>query len=250
MFGYVRAYQPELKGKELEQYRGVYCGLCKTLRRRYGRLASWTLHYDFVFLALFRMEQQPGCAGFRPLRCPYHPLRRRMCCRQNEALDFAADAAMVLVWYKLQDTKADAGFFGRLGARIALLLYRRCYRKACRRLPAFDALAADCMRQQARLEAERLPDTDRAADPTARMLAFLAAADSPEADRPARERLGYCLGRWIYLIDALADLEKDGRRGGYNPLLLKYPGKPLPEVRAAATASLNASLAECIDWKG
>ena len=103
------------------------------------------------------------------------------------------------------------------------------------------------MRQQAQLEAEHSPDTDRAADPTARMLAFLAAADSPEADRPARERLGYCLGRWVYLIDALADLEQDGRRGRYNPLLLKYPDAPLPEVRAQAAASLNASLAECLE---
>ena len=40
---------------------------------------------------------------------------------------------------------------------------------------------------------------------------------------PAQERvlsrLGYLLGRYVYLADAVDDLEKDRRTGSYNPLL-------------------------------
>ena len=32
------------------------------------------------------------------------------------------------------------------------------------------------------------------------------------------DRLGYCLGRYIYLLDAACDLEKDVKNGSYNVL--------------------------------
>ena len=35
---------------------------------------------------------------------------------------------------------------------------------------------------------------------------------------PILRRAGEHLGRFIYLLDALEDLEKDSRRGSYNPL--------------------------------
>ena len=55
MFGYVRAYKPEMTFGDFEIYQGVYCSLCKRLGKRYGPLARMTLSYDFTFLALFRM---------------------------------------------------------------------------------------------------------------------------------------------------------------------------------------------------
>ena len=32
MFGYVTAYEPELKVKEFHKYKGYYCGLCQQLK--------------------------------------------------------------------------------------------------------------------------------------------------------------------------------------------------------------------------
>ena len=31
-------------------------------------------------------------------------------------------------------------------------------------------------------------------------------------------RMGYCIGRYIYLLDAACDLEEDIKKGNYNPL--------------------------------
>ena len=55
MFGYVKIYKPELKVKHYEAYKGVYCSLCKTLKKEYGAFASLTLNYDFTLLALTRL---------------------------------------------------------------------------------------------------------------------------------------------------------------------------------------------------
>nr|MCR4710859.1 DUF5685 family protein [Clostridia bacterium] len=52
MFGYTVALRDELKVKEWELYRGYYCGVCKSIGRRYGQLPRITLSYDAAFLAM------------------------------------------------------------------------------------------------------------------------------------------------------------------------------------------------------
>ena len=56
---------------------GLYCGLCKELKRRYGFSASFVFSYDFSFLALLQMglAQHPAF-HFDRERCPFHPTAR------------------------------------------------------------------------------------------------------------------------------------------------------------------------------
>lgn len=251
MFGYVKVYQPELKMGEFEQYRGVYCALCRRLGRRYGPFAQWSLSYDFTFLALLRLAQAERCAGFQKKRCPYNPFKKRACVCDTESLDAAADAAVLLTYHKVKDTIADSGFFKGLGARLLLPLAANDRRRCRRRHPDWDRAVADCMERQAALEKAGCASVDQAAEPTAELLRFLFTLDATdETRRRVLERLGYCLGRWIYLADAADDLERDVRSGSYNPLALsagltrETPDR-LPAVREQARLSLNATLAEC-----
>ena len=52
MFGYIKPDIPELKMKENELYKAVYCGLCKTMGKCTGCASQLTLNYDFAFLAM------------------------------------------------------------------------------------------------------------------------------------------------------------------------------------------------------
>ncbi len=253
MFGYVKTYQPELKMGEFEQYRGVYCTLCKVLGKRYGWWSRMTLSYDFTFMALFHMALSEDCPGFENSRCTFNPTKKCMRCRNTTALDQAADAAMLLVYYKLQDTLADDGFFKRLSARFTLLFARRAHRKAAKLLPELDRVMADAMARQATLEKEKCASVDKAADPTATMLAAIAALPArDEEEKALLERFGYCLGRWVYLIDALDDLVADLKSGNYNPYILSRQltegdGAAITATREYAVQSLNASAANCMD---
>ena len=65
MFGYIKPYAPELKVKEQEAYRAVYCGLCKELGRSYGQLSRMTLSYDFAFLSVLAMGVRGEAVEFR-----------------------------------------------------------------------------------------------------------------------------------------------------------------------------------------
>lgn len=252
MFGYVRVYQPELKMGEFEMYQGVYCSLCRQLGKRYGFLARMTLSYDFTFLALFHMAADERCTGFHKGRCPFNPLKKRLCCGDNVHIAYAADAAALLLYYKVKDSIADNGFWRGLPARCLLPLAALARRKAVRRQPELDEHIAACMRRQAALEAAGTASIDAAAEPTADMLASMAAHHAvDERERRILERFGYCLGRWIYLMDAVEDLPEDLARGGYNPYILSHGLRPgedeaVKEAQRYALLTLNACLAECL----
>ncbi len=246
MFGYVKPYNPELRVRELEEYKAVYCGLCKQLGRSFGVFARFTLSYDFAFLAMLKTALD---REIRPeterCTCIAHPFCKRIRVRENAAMQMAARAAMISVYYKLLDDREDEGFFRRIGAALLLPFAKRARRKALAFADgaAADEAAAKMSSAQAQLEAEKCQIPDAAAEPTANFLAAVLKNCAATAEQAAvLERFGYLLGRYVYLCDALDDLEDDRRRGRYNPFL--YAGG---EAAIAAKNALFLTTAELSD---
>ena len=52
MFGYIVINQSEMKFKEYDVYRSYYCGLCQSLKERYGVLGQLSLNYDMTFILM------------------------------------------------------------------------------------------------------------------------------------------------------------------------------------------------------
>ena len=248
MFGYVRLYKPTVRMGEYEQYRGVYCTLCRRLGRLYGIGARMTLSYDMTFLALVRLALAQDGPDFCKGRCDFNPGKRCLRCRNVAAVDYAADIGILLTAYKLRDTLADDRLLRRIGAAILYPVAALRRRKAARRQPDAAAVIDTVMADQRTLEAEHCASLDRAADPTARLLGFLlrSCAEDP-AEQRVLERFGYFLGRWIYLTDAADDADRDHRNGNYNPYIssgiLQFVDKKA--VKEGCLPSLNACLAEC-----
>ena len=243
MFGYIRPAPQRLEQEELERFRSVYCGLCHTLGRRCGFAARFVLNYDFTFLAILLLAgTEPDCGR---KRCAAHPCRGCMAMGQAEALDTAADCSVVLAWWQIQDHIADHGFFGALPYRILALLLRRAYRKARRNVPDFDAAVQRHLRELSKREEEHCASLDAAAEPFAALLAEIAEVEKDPVRRRVLRQLFYHLGRWIYLIDAADDFEKDAKSGNYNPLRYRYAveGDRLGETeKAALGGTLDASI--------
>lgn len=240
MFGYVRAVPAALSPEDRRRYEGIYCGLCRTLGRRYGWTARMTLNYDFVFLALLLAPPEEE-GDFVCMACPAKPWVKKTCWRMGEALALAADESVILTWWKLRDEIRDGGLFRRLLSRGACLLLRRHYRRAAALRPAFDALVRDCLEELHAIESQCLPSLDRPADTFARILQGAAAQLEPAARCSAIGQILYHVGRWIYLTDAFDDLEEDRARGNYNPLLLRY-GPQAQEEQESLRETLHVSL--------
>lgn len=249
MLGYIKASPAKLDADSFSQYQGIYCSLCKQLGRRYGFLARMTLSYDFTFLATLRMALWQKDCSFSPCHCSFSPFCKRLACSDTETLANTADTAVLLTYYKLKDNIADSHGIKQIAYRFLLIFARRWQRKAATHLPKTDAHIALYMQKQAELEANATASVDAAADPFA---CFLAALISPirSMDDPLY-RFGYCLGRWIYLTDAIDDLPQDLKKGNYNPYVLSRgltadtPPQTVRGTKQQAIFALNACLAEC-----
>ena len=205
MFGYVRAVTAVLPPEEQARYRAVYCGLCKTLGERYGKAAQLTLNYDFVFLALLLAPPEEETALFR---CPAAPWKKKPVWPGDAALEAAADATVILVWWKLQDAIRDGGAGEKLKSRSVALALRRSYRAAAQRRPDFDRAVKTCLEELHQLEEANTPSLDRPADAFARLLQAAAIAVSPAARQSAVAQILYHVGRWIYLEQHQAALRE------------------------------------------
>lgn len=241
MFGYVRPFRDELKCKDFDLYRATYCGLCRTMRQRYGLLAPMFLNFDFAFLALLlspEEEQFSPCRG----RCHANPLRKLPMCEESPALCLAADESIILTYWKLRDSVKDDGLIRGLPARVLSWFLKPAYRKAAGLCPEFNQAVVTSLQELEHLEQERCSSIDRTADTFARLLQA-AAPESGEdmKDRPVKLLL-YHLGRWIYLVDARDDLMDDRKSGAYNPLILRF-GELCDNVVLATTLEHSLSMA-------
>lgn len=243
MFGYVRPPLEDLPPEDTERFRQAYCGLCHTLARRHGLAARFILNYDFTFLAILLSQRETApvaCA-----RCPASPLRRRPYLEADAAMELAADESVILAYWQLRDGVADHGFWKGLMYRLLSRLLRRAYRRAAAARPEFDRNTRLQLDKLVRLEMEQTPALDPAAD----AFAVLLGAAAEEVDDPIRRRvlgqLLYHLGRWVYLIDAADDLQKDAASGNYNPVALRYgltDGVWTEESRHAFANTLDHSI--------
>lgn len=232
MTGYVRAYKPEMKIKHYEEYRAVYCSLCRVIGKRYGQAARLTLSYDFTFFAILQMCIQGMRPCFEQKRCPFNPSKKcNFCIKNGEALEYTADFAILTVYYKILDNLQDEGFLKRIAMRLLLIVFRGYYKKAKQYAPEADEIIAASMKRQAEYEKSGKGNIDQAADASAQALSSLMALNiEGENEKRVYKRIGYLLGHWVYTADAYFDREEDKKKGSYNPFNIEE--KSEKEIKA------------------
>lgn len=219
MFGYIKAAKGEMKVKEFESYKAVYCSLCKELGKSYGILARLTLSYDFTFLALLNMSLKEGSCSVKRGRCAFNPLKKCNYCEHTDDFKMPCAAAMIMLYYKIKDNIADENGLKKIGFALLLPIFNSAHKKAVRNFPEIEKIVSEYITEQNELENNNCASLDIAADPTAKALSkiFMLCSDD-QMQKRVLARLGYCMGRYIYLLDAASDLEEDISKNSYNVL--------------------------------
>ena len=106
MFGYVVINKPELKFKEFDIYHSFYCGLCQTLKEKYGYKGQVSLNYDLTFVALLLNGLYEPETKQEMSHCLLHPIHKYLK-SFNECIDYAAQMTIVLTYYKCEDDWLD-----------------------------------------------------------------------------------------------------------------------------------------------
>lgn len=223
MTGYVRAYKPEMKIRDYEIYRGIYCSLCKNLGKRYSPVSQLLLSYDFTFLALMQMAISNTAANFTPGRCAYNPMKKCLKCSEKTVLNKCADATVIISYYKLKDNFSDKGLKKKL---LSVLLYpfvTLMHKKAKKASPLLEEAVSRSMKEQAETERKENVSIDMAAHPSAQALSEILSLGNETDERlESIRRLGYMTGRWVYIMDAADDIEDDIKKGNFNPFAKEY----------------------------
>lgn len=222
MLGYVRINKGELKVREYELYKGLYCSLCKAMGKHFGVLSRLTLSYDITFLVLVRMCFSSFCPEFRNGVCPFNITKKcNYCSNADEQLRYAAAVSMMLFYYKVRDNIADGGFFKKTVMYLILPYAFFKNRKAKRMYPEIEQIINESMEKQYQTELRQTASADEAAHESAHSLGKIISYGFEDADS-AIYRFGYAMGKWVYLCDAADDIKKDLKKKSYNVFVNIY----------------------------
>ncbi|MDY6827553.1 MAG: DUF5685 family protein [Bacillota bacterium] len=237
MFGYAVANIDKLTNEEMEQYRSCYCGICKVLRERYGIISRFTLTYDMAFLVLlltsfFKLDRR-----FGKERCPAHPFKPHRYWA-NETTDYAADINVLLAYYNLLDNWQDEHQFLSLwGAKLleskANVIKGKYSRKSAAIVACLDNLSA--------MEKRGETNPDLPGNCFGEMMGEIIIHTNDHDDKNLRS-FGVSLGKFIYIMDAAIDLEKDLKHESYNPLMA-YSSEDFDEI-------LHLLIGDCVEKYG
>lgn len=217
MFGYVRTDTPYLFIKDDTLYRAMYCGVCKGIAEVCGHSARMGLSYDVTFFSVLLHNIAGIDVKIEKSHCLTHHVRSRQMAEVDELTRQLGALNTLLVYYKYTDDIQD-GDRGR-GKRA---LFKKGFRCACRKYPEIARIVKDNLSVQEQAEKAKIDSIDRAADATATMLAQVSDYILQDKATIYTKNLFYAIGKWIYLIDALDDYDKDKQKGAYNPFLLAY----------------------------
>lgn len=217
MLGYVKAFKLEMKIKDYELYRGIYCSLCRALGRNYSPFAQVFLSYDFALAAVLRFAVGTKGCEFTKKRCPYNPAKKCLICNGKDELDLCAHAVIITVYYKVIDNMRDAGIKSKLLAYLIYPIVGLMHKKAARLAPEIEKIISGAMDEQKIAEEKNGVGIDEAAHPSADALGKVFSLGFENDEKQLLYSLGYMIGRFVYILDAADDLESDLKSGSFNP---------------------------------
>ena len=223
MFGYVTASLKELDKEAEKRYSAVYCGICRRIRVQSGNMARLGLSYDMAFLALLLMSlyEPEETGGDRA--CLMHPLKKRPWV-DNKFVQYAADMNVVLSYYNCLDDWQDDG---KVSAKLMAQQFGKYVPQIEERYPRQCKAIEDCIRQLSELEKAGCGNPDEPASCFGELMGQLLTYEE-DLWASALYQMGFYLGRFIYLLDAALDYDKDEKKGKYNPYLAMGTGKDWP----------------------
>ena len=241
MFGYIIVNKQELKFREFDVYQSYYCGLCQSLKERFGRRGQLTLSYDMTFVALLLSALYDEPVESSTCKCVAHPFEAHATSR-SVFTDYAADMNLLLSYYKCLDDWTDEH---KKKAWINSRLLRSKVKQIEKTYPEKVKLIRDMLAQISSCEKANEQDLDKMAGLFGEIMAEIFVWKQ-DIWKDSLHRMGFFLGKFIYLMDAYEDMEKDEKDGNYNVFLLRR--KKLSDDEAfeqEAYQILQMMMAEC-----
>ncbi|MGN0395830.1 MAG: DUF5685 family protein, partial [Coprococcus sp.] len=227
MFGYIVTNQQELKLKDFEQYHRYYCGLCRALKKRHGAKGQMSLSYDMTFLVILLtgLYEPDNISG--ESRCIPHPFKSHEYI-VNDYSEYVADMNVILTYYKcMDDWNDEKKLIRKLYADMLLSKSSPVHENYKEKI----AVIVSKLKSINELENAGSDDLDTLSGYFGDVMAEICAVKHDEWEKNLRT-IGYYLGKYIYILDAYDDIEKDIKEKCFNPLISRLAKGPIDDIKS------------------
>lgn len=240
MFGYINVNREKLNEHERGIYQSYYCGLCQKLKELCGRKGQMLLNYDMAFLivlltGLYELEDKKS-----EFICPIHPSKKQAA-RCNEATDYAAAMNVLLATKNFEDDWLDNRSYPK---KALSQVFKKDYDRICLKYPRQERAIGRYLKQLVRAEKCNERNVDAVAGLTGEMLGEIFAWKEDDIWAEELRCMGFYMGKFIYLMDAYEDIDKDGKNNCYNVLRLMQK-ETEQDFETFSRLMLTSMMAEC-----
>lgn len=218
MFGYVKTDTPNMYVKDTVLYKAMYCGLCKGIGKTCGIKGRFVLNYDLTFLSVLVHNVLGEDVKIEKEHCILHTIRKRPIAQFDLVTGRIAALNVILAYYKVCDDVIDSK-----KGKITKSILSSSYKKALKIEPKLDEIVCKRYDELRKLESEGCSSIDIVSDCFANMIKDIMIELTGDKSTLQLLELSYNLGKWIYLIDALDDFDKDKKKNEYNVFINSYP---------------------------
>lgn len=171
-----------------------------------------TLSYDMTFLVMLLTSLYEPVDNREQKRCIAHPMKKQ-CCISNEYTEYVADMTILLSYYKCQDDWQDEK---KLWKKIYGDILRGKSKKRREFYAQKEKVIEENLKKLSDAQKRQEEDLDIVAGYFGNIMAELFVVKNDEWSDNLR-KIGYYLGKYIYILDAYDDLEQDIKKDNYNP---------------------------------
>ena len=217
MFGTVRPAVKKISDSEQKIFRSYYCGLCSALGDYTGFFSRLGLSYDITFAFMILDAGRSGVE--KNCFCPANPIRKKNAVQASPLAKYLAAVSVILMYEKCVDNQCD-GDHRFVSATVKELL-RKGYSKIRDEMPETVEKMKTCFEDMRRIEAQKDEHVaQKLADAFGKIVETVFGESPIDHEKELYARMGYHIGRWIYIVDAATDLTEDAEKNRFNPFLI------------------------------
>ncbi len=218
MFGYIKTDTPNMYVKDTVLYKALYCGLCKSIGKICGTKGRFCLNYDLAFLSALLHNLADIDVKIEQQKCVLHQIKKRPIALTDNLSEKIGALNVILAYHKLNDDVVDLN-----KGRVKRTFFKSAYKKAKKFTPELDAIVTKMYKGLSSYEKKNDDSIDRVADFFGTMMEDCVKYLLRDKFSDSVGVFSYHVGKWIYLIDALDDFDKDRKNKNYNVFVNLYP---------------------------
>lgn len=220
MFGYVIPDKPNMFMKDYTLYRAFYCGICKSLSKHASQLMRFTTNYDITFINILYHAVCDVDVEISNEACILNPFKKRSIVKDDIYTQKILHFNTLLAHYKCLDDILDENSLSK--KIIDKTILNKYVKKAKKEMPKVDEIISKGYQELNALEKANCDSLDKVCHPFANLMKQAIKEIFLDKYNDAIGEIIYALGKYVYLMDAIDDIDDDFKNNKFNVFLSNY----------------------------